>query len=279
MSLRSYLPIIGLFLLTISVVLLGSDPELVFSRGVSLVTTEVGWRTGEETLVWAKSAFKSNERMMEFPRKIGEWEGHDVCAEVSSNLRETLGASVLLLRTYRQPGFFPPVFLLIIQARQSSAFHPPPVCYRGLGFLVEKDETSVRIIPRQVGDVRVGGVVPMKKLWLSKINDGEVSERRIAIYCFLKGDQFTGDTMNLIRFSTLAPVDGSPDGALREMKEFAGLALPYLFEIRPYESEILFTRLAGKGTGGWLMIAVGFVFPAALITSPFWTRKAQKRAG
>ncbi|MFW0860154.1 MAG: hypothetical protein AAGB97_08405 [Dehalococcoidia bacterium] len=75
MSLRSYLPIIGLFLLVISVVLLCSDPEPVFSRGVSFVSTELGWKTGEETLVWAKSGFKSNERMMDFPRRVGTWEG------------------------------------------------------------------------------------------------------------------------------------------------------------------------------------------------------------
>jgi hypothetical protein len=279
MSVRSYLPIIGLFLLTISVVLLSSDPELVFSRGVSFVSTEEGWRTGEEMLVWARSGFKSNEEMMEFPRQLGEWEGQDICAETSAHLRETLGASVFLLRTYRQPGLSPPVFFLIIQARESSAFHPPPVCYRVLGYLVEEDKDLVQISPAQVGDVRVGGVIPMKKLWLSKIRDGEVTERRIAIYFYLKGNQFTADTMNLIRFETLAPVQGCPEGVLQHMREFAGLALPHLFDFREYESEILFTRLAGKGTGGWLMIAVGVAFPAALITTPFWRRKAQKRDG
>ncbi|MCL0037193.1 hypothetical protein M1N15_01040 [Dehalococcoidia bacterium] len=85
--------------------------------------------------------------------------------------------------------------------------------------------------------------------------------------------------MNLIRFSTIAPVEGSPEGALQRMREFASLAMPHLFEVRDYESEILLTRLAGEGTGGWLMIAATFAFPAALITTPFWRRKAPKRAG
>ncbi|MBT9162563.1 MAG: hypothetical protein DDT27_01122 [Dehalococcoidia bacterium] len=277
MSLRSYLPIIGLFLLVISVVLLCSDPEPVFSRGVSFVSTELGWKTGEETLVWAKSGFKSNERMMDFPRRVGTWEGYDSNPEAAADLRETLGASVFLMRTYRKPGLSPPVFFLIVQARESSAFHPPPVCYKGLGYRVEEDKDTVRISPGQAGDVHVGGVVPMKKLWLTRITDGEVTERQIAIYCYLKGNQFTGDTMNLIRFSTLAPVDGPPDGVLRHMKEFAGLALPHLFEVRDYQTEILFTRLAGEGTGGWLMIAVAFAFPGALITAPYWKGKASKR--
>ena len=90
----------------------------------------MGWKTGEETLVWAKSGFKSNERMMDFPWRVRAWE--------------------------------------------SSAFHPPPVCYKGPGYLVEGDRDTVRISPGQAGDVHVGGVVPMKKLWPSRVTDGEV---------------------------------------------------------------------------------------------------------
>ena len=278
MSVRSYFPIIGVFLLVVSVVLLSSDPEVVFSRGVSFVSTEMGWKTGEEVFVWAKSGFQSNEKMMDFPRKLGEWEGHDITPEAAANLRETLGASVFLLRTYRTPELAPPVFFLIIQARLSSALHPPPVCYAGLGFVVEEDRDLVRISPGQVGDVRIGGVVPMKKLWLSRVgDDGAVTERRIVLYFYLRGNQFTGDTMNLIRFSTIAPVEGDYEGALQRMREFAGLALPHLFEVRDCESEILLTRLAGDGIGGWLMIAAAFAFPAALIATPFWRRKGKRQ--
>ncbi|MCL0077112.1 exosortase/archaeosortase family protein [Dehalococcoidia bacterium] len=32
------------------------------------VSTEMGWKTGEEVFVWAKSGFQSNEKMMDFSR-------------------------------------------------------------------------------------------------------------------------------------------------------------------------------------------------------------------
>lgn len=275
MGWRSYLPVIGVFLLAIVIVFLLSDPQVLQSKGISLVSTELGKKSEEETLVWAKSGFKGNQELLDFPAKLGKWQGHDVSQREMTELRERLDANVFVMRTYYKEGFSTPVFFLIIQAKESSAFHRPPVCYKGQGYFVEEDKDTVRVHPGQMetngaSHAHVGGVVPMKKLWLSKRESNEVTERRIALYCYLKGNQFTGDTINMVRFSTLAPVDGSPEGVLREMKELAGLALPHLFELREHESKMLFHNLVDRGPSGWLILIASLGFPVVLTAYPLW---------
>lgn len=271
--------IIGLFLLAIAIVLFCSDPDLIFSEGVSFIDTELEGESGHETYTWSKVGFKHNEELLNFPEKIGEWEGYGSDEKQVAGVREYLGARVYLERTYYKIDSFNPIFFLIVQAKESSTFHPPPVCYQAQGYIVEEDKDTVRIPSAQLeGDGisggRVGGTVPMKKLWLSKIEGGEVVERRIALYCYLKGSQFTDNTINLIRFSAIAPVEGSPDGVLQGMKEFAGLALPHLFEPQENGDEVLFQRVAGWGPEGWLVITAAFTFPITLTIYPLWRRKA-----
>ncbi|MFP3975301.1 MAG: exosortase-associated EpsI family protein [Dehalococcoidia bacterium] len=278
MSWRNYLPVIGVFLLAIVLVFLLSDSQVLLSKGISLVSTELGKKSEEETLVWAKSGFKDNQEILNFPAKIGKWEGQNVSQQEMTSLRERLDANVFLMRTYYKQGFSTPVFFLIIQAKESSAFHRPPVCYKALGYIVEEDKNTVQVDPSHLGtdkapDAYVGGTVPMKKLWLTKRKEGEVTERRIALYCYLKGNQFTGDTINMVRFSTLAPVDGSPDNVLQEMKEFTGLAMPHLFEIEEHKSKMLFHQLVDRGLRGWGILIGGLAFPIALTTYPLWRRR------
>lgn len=246
-----------------------SNPKLIFSKGVSFVSTKVG--PHRETLVWAKAGFKSNEKILDFPRKLGGWEGYDWSKRKSTELRETLGANVFLMRTYRKPGLSSPVFFLIVQAKHSSALHRPPVCYRALGYLV-KDEGEEPIELKGEGKGLTGGVVSLRKLEVSRIEGNKPVERRLVLYCYLKGNQFTEDTINLVRFSTLVPISGSAEEALGELKEFAGLALPYLFEFREYRSEMLFSRLAAGGPGGWLLILLALGMPTGLILFPFLQR-------
>ncbi len=247
-----------------------SDPKLIFSKGVSFVSTKV--EPHRETLVWAKAGFKSNEKILDFPRKLGEWEGYDWSKRKSAELRETLGANVFLMRTYRKPGLYSPVFFLLVQAKQSSALHPPPVCYRALGYLVKDEGEEPTELKGLEGKGLIGGKVKLRKLELSKIKGHKVVERRLALYCYLKGNQFTEDTINLIRFSALVPTSGSAEEALGGLKEFGGLALPYLFEFQEYKSEVLFSRLAARGPGGWLLILLALGIPTGLILFLFLQR-------
>ena len=118
----------------------------------------------------------------------------------------------------------------------------------------------------------------MKKLVVSKTSEGKVVERRVVLYCYLKGGQFTSDTINLIRISAIVPVEGSYDGMLEEMKDFAGLVIPQLFEFRQEEeSPMLIVHLAGWGARGGLLIFLAFATPVALIIYPILRKKPQGR--
>jgi len=183
------------------------------------------------------------------------------------------------MRTYTKPSLYTSIFLAIIQAKESSALHPPPVCYKALGFHVDEHKDVIRVTSASQGgasydNVLTGGTIPMKKLVVSKTFEGKVTERRVVLYCYLKGGQFTSDTINLIRVSALVPAEGSYDGMLEQVKEFAGLAIPQLFEFRQEgESQILIAKLAGWGVQGGFLIFLAFATPIALITYPILRKK------
>jgi len=275
-----YLTIVGIFLLAVSITFMCSTPGLLFSESVSFISTELSESPRHETFAWSKMGFKTNEAIMDFPTKLGEWEGYDWDERKAADLRETLGANVFLMRDYYRPGLYTPIFFLIVQAKESTALHPPTVCYKALGYHVDEFKDVIQIAgASQDGaydNVLTGGTVPMKKLVASKTSGGKVVERRVALYCYLKGGQFTSDTINLIRISAIVPVEGSYDGMLEEMKDFAGLAIPQLFEFRQEEeSPMLIVELAGWGARGGLLIFLAFATPVALIIYPILRKKPQ----
>ena len=278
-----YLTIVGIFLLAVSITLMCSNPKLIFSESVSLISTELSKAPGHETFAWSKTGFKTNERIMDFPKKLGEWEGYDWDKRKAANLRETLGANVFLMRDYYRPGLYTPVFFLIVQAKESTALHPPIVCYKSLGYHVDEQEDVISVTGASQGgvsydNVLTGGMIPMKKLVVSKTSGGKVIERRVVLYCYLKGGQFTSNTINLVRISAVVPVEGSYDGILEEMKDLAGLAIPQLFEFRQEEeSQILIAKLAGWGAQGGFLIFLAFAIPVALISYPILRKKPRGR--
>ncbi|MBN2187012.1 MAG: exosortase-associated EpsI family protein [Dehalococcoidia bacterium] len=275
-----YLTIVGIFLLATSITFMCSRSELLFSESVSFISTELSEAPRHETFVWSKMGLKTNEAITDFPTKLGEWEGYDWDKRKAADLRETLGANVSLMRDYYRPGLYTPIFFLIVQAKESTTLHPPNVCYKALGYHVDEFKDVIQIAgASQDGtydNVLTGGTVPIKKLVVSKTSEGQVVERRVALYCYLRGGQFTPDTINLIRISAIVPVEGSYDGILEEIKHFAGLAIPQLFEFRQEEeSPILIVKLAGWGARGGLLIFLAFAIPVALIIYPILRKKPQ----
>ena len=278
-----YLTIVGIFLLVVSITLMCSNSELIFSKSVSFIGTELSKAPVHETFAWSKTGFKTNERIMDFPMKLGEWEGRDWDKRESANLQETLGANVFLMRDYTRPGLYMPIFFLIVQAKESSTLHPPIVCYKCLGYHVDEQKDVIRVTNASQGgasydSVLTGGTIPMKKLVVSKTSGGKVTERRVVLYCYMRGGQFSSDTINLVRVSAIVPIQGSYDGILEEMKGFAGLAIPQLFEFRQErESQILITKLASWGAQGGFLIFLAFAIPVALISYPFLSKKRRGR--
>ena len=278
-----YTTIVGIFLLAVAIITMCSNPERISSKGISFIDTELAGASGHETFAWSKIGFKSNERMVDFPTKLRAWQSYEASEQEVTKVRESLGANVFIMRSYYRPDFHQPVFFLIVQAKESSAFHPPPVCYRAMGYHVDEFKDVIQITgvgeEDNPGEVAVRGTIPMKKLLISKTSGGKVTERRVVLSCYLRGGQFTSDYINLIRISAIAPLDGSYGAILDEMKGFAALAIPHLFEFREQEeSQTLAGKLASSGVGGWGLMFVAFALPIALTIYPLLRKKPNIRS-
>jgi hypothetical protein len=264
---RRYSLLLGLLALLFVIALLLSDVGLVFAPGVTFIDTELHRSSGDEAYVRTKMDFGSAEHMNAFPREIGDWSGYDYDA---TDFTEALGADVILLRGYACPGLYQPIFFLIMQAETESSFHPPPVCYPALGYQIE-DEGNERVVVTDTSWTEEPSTItlPLKRLVVFKESDGQVIDRRVVIYCYVKGNRFTSDTITMIRVEALAPIEGSYDGILNVSKDFTALTIPYMFEpSEEGERPLLAMRLVESGIGGYLAIAAMVFIPLAIMLYP-----------
>ncbi len=268
---RRYSPILGFFVLACVAAILLSTPEAIFSKGVSFVDTELDRSSGNEVFVRTKLDFGNKEHLKTFPLQIDGWQGHEY---ETTKIEKELKADVILLRAYDHPKYYLPVYFLTMQSSTTSSFHPPPICYRALGYRIE-EEGSEQVLVSEVDWAEQSGNpsgwhVPFKKLVVYKKSDGEVIERRVVLYCYVKPNRFTSDEVTMIRFSALAPVDGSYDGAFKIVKDFAAQAIPYMFELSEErgEGEPIIFRLAAAGPGGYFIILLLFSIPLAIFIIP-----------
>lgn len=266
---KRYSVLFGLFALVCVIALLFSTPDSLFSRGVSFIDSELNRSSGNEAYVITKMNLGSQEHVSAFPTEIGEWKGYDYDA---TRVSEDLGADVVLLRGYDRPGLYQPIFFLIMQAKTSSSFHPPPICYPALGYEIEEEGREQVLVTDTSWTEATSSSsiwIPMKKLVVFKESDGEVQERRVVLYCYLKGNMVTSDTVNMIRVSALAPIDGSYEGILEVLKDFTAQSIPYMFEFRQEENrQTIAAILAEFGVGGYFAIALLLFTPVAIIAYP-----------
>ena len=265
---RRYSLVLGLCALVLVMLLLLSSPGLIFSSGVTFIDSELQRSSGEEVYVRTKMDFGDAEQVNNFPREFGEWTGYDYD---TSSVRESLGADAVLLRGYECPGLYQPIFFLIVQGRTETSFHSPSVCYAALNFEIEergKEEVRVTDANWLGGDSSTVSI-PLEKIVVFKESGGKVTERLAVLYCYVRGNQLTSDTVTMFRVEALAPVEGSYDSILNLEKEFIAEAIPYLFEPgRGEEWNPLAARIAGFGAGGYFLIILLFLLPLAIIVYP-----------
>jgi hypothetical protein len=260
-----------------AVIVLLSSPDVIFSKGVSLIDTELYEASGAKNYVRTKLDFGDAEHIKTFPKQIGVWEGFDYG---TSKVAEDLGADVMLLRGYSRPGLYQPIFFLIMQSEDRSTFHPPPVCYSALGYTIEgegKEEiplSGVSWAESYEGETSLGSSMPVKKLLVFKESEGKVTERRLALYFYVKQNPinpFASNAITMIRVSALIPIDAPYGGLLDIMKDFTAETIPYMFE--PYSEgygggERIVTRLGKSGVAGYFGMVALFTVPLALILYP-----------
>lgn len=273
---EKYYRVIGLLLLVSVISLLFSTPSTIFARSITMLDTELSHASNDALHVCTKMDFGNNEHMRAFPNDIGGWIGSD---HDTTRVAESLGADVMLMRSYINPETFQPVIFLIIQSKNRSSFHPPIVCYPALGYTIE-EEGKARIPVHDLRWVEVpflyphepenkthayfNGTISVKKLIVIKQSGGKVTERRVVLYFYVKESPFTSDAFTMVRVSALAPTEGSYDGILNLTAEFMGATLPRMFELRkeePLVISILLASLVGKVVIGLLLlVSLALVF-------------------
>jgi hypothetical protein len=268
---------IGIIALVTVLTPLLSTPSMISPSGVSLIATEIQGSSGNEIFVRTKLDFAHPEIMKTFPQQIGEW--HSISYNWS-RFEEILGADIMLSRAYRHPSFSNPVFFLIIQSTNISSFHPPTVCYAALGY--EIAEEGVELVPIEDASWAKGywrseqeglifkGEMNTKKLVVIKRTDGEITERRVVLYYYVKDERMSvPQEITMIRLSALAPLNGSYQDTVESLKKLAADTFQEMFEVKPQEKMFAEILVIEHGTPGFLVIAMLVSAPIIFMLLPF----------
>lgn len=286
---REYSLLIGLSILVFILIFLLTTTEQLYSSfsHISLIDSELSSVSENETPVLTKLDMSSSEGLRGFPTEIGDWKGYDY---ETSSLEEYFQADCMLMRAYSKPGLYQPIFLLVMQSRVQSSFHPPVVCYPALGWSIEEEgkegipvaptdwttETPSDVWPSvaenpEYGEAFFRSSVPAKRLVVYQQSAEEVTERRVVLYFYMKENKLTSRRVTMIRVSALAPLSGSYDGILGIEKEFVTDVFPYMFEVQQRTQEHgqpIIVYLVKSGVAGQLFVAFLFSIPLAILIYP-----------
>jgi len=151
-----------------------------------------------------------------------------------------------------------------------------------MGFEVESEGKELVMVKDHNWKDTPSFSIPMTRMIISRESNGRITERRVVLYCYVKGNQFTSDTITMIRVEGLAPISGPYDGILGIEKDFLAMAIPYMFD--PGEGgewKPLVLQLVEFGIGGFLLIALMFLVPVLIIIFPRirWRKRSADTSG
>lgn len=272
---RNGFTITGIALLIGITLLLLSSPQQLFSPVATFIDTELNRSSGKEVSVRTKTDFGNQEQVAAFPLSFGKWEGYEYD---TTRYVELLGADVMLLRGYEPETFSQPVFFLILQAKTESSFHSPKRCVLSQGHEIQEEGIEDVFIESTAWIKEHDTLsIPFSKLVVcKKSKDGTILERRVLLFCYVKGNQFTTDTITMIQIEALAPISGSYEGTLSEQKLFLSQAIPLLFD--PGEEvkwHPIGLNLIEWGLPGYIVVTLILLVPILIIVFP----KLRRRKG
>ncbi len=109
--------------------------------------------------------------------------------------------------------------------------------------------------------------ITAKRLVAVKTSDGEVEEREVALYFYVKGRMFE-DTVTMVQAFAEVETVGSDDDVLSELKGFLGEVVPLMFgPDDEYDDTTLGVHLSRSWGGRALMGALVLV-PLAIMIVP-----------
>jgi len=274
---------IGFFVLVIVVITLLSSPSFLLARNVTVVGTELSYSTGNEKTIRTEMDLGDLDCFNSFPKNISGWLGMDYDTK---RYQEVLDADVLLMRRYKDPASFQPVFLVITFSDNRSSFHPPIICYPSLGYDIISE--SVENIP--IRDVSwaekplygtyenktesyfdSNDVISVKKLDLAKYKKDVLTERKVVLYFYLKNDFSTSHEVTMGRVSAVVSSEDTYDDTLGLCKAFCAEAMPHMFKISEEEDSVA-SSLIKAGPVGWFGIVSLLLMPVVIIFYP-WVKK------
>ncbi|NMG83366.1 MAG: exosortase-associated EpsI family protein [Methanosarcinales archaeon] len=281
---KEYSTVTGLFVLTLIIAMLLSTPGTILARQATFIDSELSHASGHEVSVRLKMDIGSTEYMAAFPTQIGDWKSgteYDM-----SKTGESLGADLMLARAYSRQGVYPatPIFFMITRSSNRSSFHPPIVCYPALGYTIEEEARENIIISNISWMESIFGTskqqdinhsISVKKLVVTKESDGEVRERRVVLYFYVKDNPLVSNMVTMLRVSALIPLHGpigSSERILDDCKEFISDTIPYMFEFPEKNEDVIAVSLVKSGIGGCVLIAALVLLPLLIIIYPMIRR-------
>jgi hypothetical protein len=265
--------LLGIAVLACVVIILVATPGSFLSP-VTFIDSELYQSSDDKVPVRTNTDFGNAAALALLPYEIGQWDGYDYD---TAEYIESLGADLVLLRGYLPDTSGDELFLTINQAKTESSIHDPPYCYRAEGYEIE-EESEERVTVTDARWVKGSTAVslPVKKLVALKTSsEGKVLDRRVALYCYVKGNQFYSDTVTMIKTETLAPLDGSSEDSVSELQAFLAQAVPLMFSPNQSNSQWrpLALTLTEWGIGGWIILAVLIIIPMGIILYPIIRRR------
>jgi hypothetical protein len=259
--LEEHSTIIGMLLLAFVTIFLFSTPSMILAKEITIVGSDL--TTSENVIqVRTKMDFGDKEKVQNFPNHIGNYYGVN---SDTSGLTESLKADVMLMRSYRNPSS--QIFLLILQSKNRSSFHPPTVCYSALGYDIEFEGKEEIVIQNEswIESPWRGAEKPKAppKLKVKKLVVNNGKERRLVLYFYVK-PQLLSDGITLIRISALT--HGNDEKVLNTLKDFTSEIFPLMFEYR--EQEVIAKHLLRSGPSWWITIILLFFFPILILSYP-----------
>jgi len=282
---EDYSKLIGFIVFALALILLLSSPSMLLAKTVDMIGTELSYITDNEQTIRVKMDLGNSEHVRTFPASMNGWTSSDYD---TTRLAENLDADTMLMRSYIQPNSIQPVFFLIMHSDNRSSFHPPIICYPALGYTIVEEGTAIVPVNNESWAEEkplyktwedkaeelgfFNETITVKKLIVIKESDGEITERRIVLYFYVKNSFLSADDVTMIRVSAVAPTNGAYDETMNTCKDFMGKTIPYLFEKQQEEDSIAIS-LAKSGLGGWILIVVILAVPFLIMFYPELKRK------
>ena len=270
---RHYSTVIGLFLLTLVIVLLCSSPQDLFCA-VYFIDTELQGASENKVSVRVKVDLGKEEHLDELPLSIGQWQGS---GQDAWWYEMVLNADVVLMRTYVKANESQPVYLLLMQSSSLYSLHAPPICYTALGYEIEDEGSEEVYVKDATWTIDFPSFpVAVKRLVVQKPLDDEGLRRRVVLYFYVKDRAFTSDKISMVRVSTPAAADGALNDSVDRAREFMSEVIPLMFEPHQ-EGQMYVEHLAGMGPGGYFAIAGMLAIPLVVMLYPYYGWKLKRR--